>query len=125
MDKDSIKSVYKDIEPYITKDGSIIRELIHPSIHGNKRQSLAEATLPSGCTTKLHYHISSEEIYFVTAGHGLMRLEDREFDICKGDTLCIAAGSRHNLTNIGTQDLVILCSCCPPYSHDDTVLVAD
>ncbi len=31
------------IKPYITKDGSSIRELMHPEKHGNVKQSLAEA----------------------------------------------------------------------------------
>ena len=34
---------YRDIEPYVTKDGSEIRELMHPAVHGNEKQSLAEA----------------------------------------------------------------------------------
>jgi len=38
-------TIYEEIEPYITKDGSIIRELIHPAVHGNSNQSLAEATV--------------------------------------------------------------------------------
>ncbi len=45
-----LKTEYEKIEPYITKDGSIIRELMHPAVHGNSKQSLAEATVPAGGT---------------------------------------------------------------------------
>jgi hypothetical protein len=32
----------------VTKDGSGIRELMHPDRHGNRNQSLAEALVPPG-----------------------------------------------------------------------------
>ena len=57
------KTEFEKFEPYITKDGSIIRELMHPSVHGNPNQSLAEATVPAGGKTLLHKHRITEEIY--------------------------------------------------------------
>jgi len=56
---------YKDVQPYVTKDGSLIRELMHPDVHGNRQQSLAEAIVPVGFTTFLHKHLKSEEIYHI------------------------------------------------------------
>jgi len=41
-----MKSRHADAAPYVTKDGSEIRELMHPAVHGNRAQSLAEATVP-------------------------------------------------------------------------------
>ena len=49
-----IQSQYRAIEPYVTKDGSEIRELMHPTVHGNRQQSLAEATVAPGAQTALH-----------------------------------------------------------------------
>ena len=43
-----MKTRYADIPAYVTKDGSVIRELLHPDHHGNRQQSLAEATVPPG-----------------------------------------------------------------------------
>lgn len=60
--------------PFETKDGSEIRELMHPAVHGNRNQSLAEARVAPGQTTALHWHRESEELYHVTAGTGLMTL---------------------------------------------------
>jgi hypothetical protein len=31
----NMKSRYADIPAYVTKDGSEIRELMHPAVHGN------------------------------------------------------------------------------------------
>ena len=45
---------YKDIEAFVTKDGSVIRELMHPNVHGNCNVSFAEAVVAPGNTTHLH-----------------------------------------------------------------------
>ncbi|WP_244603401.1 hypothetical protein [Methanococcoides sp. NM1] len=65
---------YSQVEPFTTKDGSTIRELMHPNIGGSNSQSLAEATVPVGCKTLEHRHHGSEEIYHITTGSGLMTL---------------------------------------------------
>ena len=112
-----------DIAAYRTKDGSEIRELMHPDVHGNRQQSLAEATVPPGGRTLLHRHRLSEELYHVTAGRGVMTLGVRRFPIAAGDTVHIAPGTAHALENGGDQPLVVLCACSPAYRHDDTELL--
>lgn len=108
---------------YITKDGSTIRELMHPLQHGNGRQSLAEATVAPGGTTLLHRHQQSEEIYHVISGQGVMTLGDAQIKIRVGDSIRIAPGIAHAVHNNGETDLVFLCCCSPPYSHQDTELL--
>jgi len=114
---------YEEVNPYVTKDESVIRELMHPAQHTALNQSLAEAIVPVGVMTKRHYHRQSEELYHVTAGEGLMMLGDDQFSVAVGDTVCILPGTEHCIKNTGIQDLLILCSCSPAYSHEDTVLV--
>ena len=114
---------YNEVDPYITKDGSTIRELIHPDQHGVVKQSLAEAIVPAGSTTKRHYHGKSEELYYIIAGEGLMMLGDEQFTVTQGDTVCIPPKTEHCIQNSGEHELVILCCCSPAYSHDDTVLL--
>lgn len=114
---------YLEQTPFRTKDGSEIRELLHPSVHGNANQSLAEARVEPGATTALHRHLLSEEIYHVTAGEGLMTLGDQSFVVEPGDSICIAPGTAHRIRNAGSGVLVILCCCSPAYSHEDTELL--
>lgn len=114
---------YNDIKSYTTKDGSIIRELMHPAPHGNQNQSLAEAIVPAGTTTRLHLHQQSEELYHITAGKGVMQLGDEQFAVSVGDTILIPPATPHAITNSGNEELKILCCCAPPYSHDDTKLL--
>lgn len=113
---------YADIEPYVTKDGSVIRELMHPAVHGNRAQSFAEAIVPVGTATRLHRHGRSEEIYHIVAGWGRMTLGTERFEVSPGDTIAIPPRTPHRIENVGEEPLRILCACTPPYAHDDTQL---
>lgn len=114
---------YAQVPAYQTKDGSEIRELMHPAVHGNAHQSLAEATVPPGGATLLHRHRLSEELYHVTAGCGRLRLGDEEIEVGPGDTVCIPPGTAHALVNSGDTPLRVLCCCAPAYAHTDTELL--
>lgn len=115
-----IYSSYSAAPPYITKDGSIVRELMHPAVHGNRAQSLAEAIVPPGGETLLHQHLKAEELYHFTAGVGMMQFGDERFRVKAGDTVCIPLGTLHAIRNTGADALRVLCVCCPAYSHEDT-----
>ncbi len=109
---------YEDIEPFVTKDGSIIRELMRSPV-----QSLAEAIVPPGQTTFFHKHLRTEEFYHITEGVGLMHLGEEEFAVKAGDTMRIPSGTPHKIRNTGVGDLKIFCACSPPYEHEDTELI--
>src|SRR5512144_2316384 len=108
-------------EPFITADGSEIRELAGIPSGNAHNQSLAEATVPAGSDTIEHYHRESEEIYYFARGEGRMRLGDEEFTVNAGDCVVIPPGTRHKLW--AESELVLLCCCAPAYSHEDTVLL--
>jgi mannose-6-phosphate isomerase-like protein (cupin superfamily) len=110
------------VEPFITKDGSEIRELVGTPTGNSVNQSLAEATVPPGGETTEHFHRVTEEIYFFTHGSGRMRLGETVREVGPGDTVVIAPGLRHKLWSTGAEPLRLLCSCSPAYSHEDTVL---
>ena len=110
-------------EPFITADGSEIRELAGVPSGNAVNQSLAQASVPAGADTIEHYHRASEEIYYFTRGDGRMRLGDDEFAVRAGDCVVIPPGVRHKLW--AGSELVLLCCCAPPYSHDDTVLLEE
>jgi mannose-6-phosphate isomerase-like protein (cupin superfamily) len=104
--------------PFITKDGSTIRSLLDLSNAPVSNQSLAEATLPAGGATERHYHRLSEEIYYITAGRGIMEIEGAEQVVSPGDAILIPPGAWHQIR--ATEALEFLCCCAPPYSHEDT-----
>ena len=111
------------VAAFTTKDGSEIRELL---AHRNSRianQSLAEARLPVGASTTPHYHPKTEEIYYILAGEGRMRIDAETATVSPGDAIAISPGATHEITNTGQEPLVFLCCCAPGYEHSDTVLV--
>jgi mannose-6-phosphate isomerase-like protein (cupin superfamily) len=120
-----IKTRYKKIKPFVTKDGSLVRELMHPDVHGNATMSFAEAIVPVGGITLLHRHFRSEEIYHITQGEGRLFLEDKKCEVKAGDTILIPPGAAHKIKNTGKKQLKILCCSSPPYSHEDTELFSD
>ena len=102
------------VQPFRTKDGSTIRELMHGT-----NQSLAEATLAADQATQRHHHAASEELYSVLEGGGLMEIDGDERQVGPGDTILIPPGARHRFV-AGPGGARFLCCCSPPYSHDDT-----
>lgn len=109
---------------YVTRDGSEIREWVAPGAP-DRRQTLAEATVPAGGSTLAHYHRESEEIYLVTSGRGRLLLGDESAEVGPGDCVVIPAGVVHRLWADPDAPLVVVCSSVPPYSHEDTVLVEE
>ena len=114
-----------DAEPFVTADGSTIRELAGRVALPAAHQSLAEAKVPVGRATIAHYHVQAEELYFFTAGSGRLRIGDDERDVRAGDCAVIPPGAEHKLHNTGDEPLVLLCCCSPAYSHEDTVLTEE
>ncbi|HEY8628520.1 MAG TPA: cupin domain-containing protein [Gaiellaceae bacterium] len=107
-------------EPFVTADGSTIRELFGLPTGGVDHQSLAEATLAPGQATQRHYHRASEEIYVVLDGEGEMELDGERRRVDVGDAIAIPPGAWHELRAGGDRPLRILCCCAPPYRHEDT-----
>lgn len=109
--------------PFITKDGSQIRELLAHRNSSIRNQSLAEARIAPGLTTTPHYHPRTEEIYFIIAGTGKMMVNDHYRQVGPGDAIAIPPGAIHQICNTGEEELRLLCCCAPGYEHDDTVLL--
>ncbi len=112
-----------DTKPFITMDGSEIREILAHRNSCVRNQSLAEARIKPGKATTRHYHKKTEEIYYITEGKGFMDLDGKCFTVKPGDAIAILPGTAHQIKNTGKRDLVILCCCAPAYEDSDTVLL--
>ena len=109
--------------PFVTADGSTIREFLNPGLAPLRNMSLAEATLSPGQKTTRHYHPRAEEIYLVLQGSGLMEVAGDVAEVGPGDAIAIPNGLPHQITNNREEPLVFLCCCAPSYLHADTVLL--
>src|SRR5256885_9368101 len=92
-----------EMPPFLTKDGSEIRELLAYRNSAIRNQSLAEARIAVGSTTQEHYHPRAEEIYFITAGTGRMRIEGEIREVRPGDAIAIPPGQKHKIWNTGRE----------------------
>lgn len=111
-----------DVAAFVTKDGSEIRELLAHRNSAIRNQSLAEARLAPGASTREHYHLKTEEIYYITHGAGRIRIDSEVRAVAGGDAIAILPGQRHKLWNTGSEVLRLLCCCAPGYEHEDTVI---
>jgi mannose-6-phosphate isomerase-like protein (cupin superfamily) len=110
------------VSAYVTKDSSLICEIVHPQHTPARNQSLAEATVQPGCVTEAHFHTRSEEIYYILQGCGEVNIEGETRTLTQGDAVVITPGARHQIRNYGEVAFVFLCCCAPSYSHEDTTL---
>ena len=110
------------LKPFVTKDGSEIRELLAHRNSCIRNQSLAEARLAPGASTAGHHHVKTEEIYYILEGQGRVQVGDEYREVTVGDAVAVPPGSYHKITNTGEGVLKFLCCCTPGYEHEDTVL---
>ena len=108
-------------EPFTTKDGSTIRELLGLLTAPVRNQSLAEATLAPGQATARHYHRRSEEIYYLVEGRGEMEVDGERARVGAGDAILVPPEAWHQIRADGSGPLRFLCCCAPAYRHEDTL----
>jgi len=118
-----------NLKAFVTKDKSIIREFFHPHHETSEKApknigfSIALATVKPGKRTLEHIHETSAEFYYITRGIGVIQLDSRKKPLEENTLVYISPKTRHTVTNTGKDDLLILCICQPPYSHEDTQIV--
>ena len=104
--------------PFTTADGSTIRSILDRANSPVQRQSLAEAGLPPGGATQRHHHKRTEEIYFILEGRAQMEVDGESRQVAPGDAILLPPAAWHVIR--AKTHLRFLCSCAPPYSHEDT-----
>lgn len=65
---------------------------------------------PELCSTKYHSHSAQEEFFLILGGSGTLRLNGKEYKVCKGDFIAKPAGRgiAHQFINTGNEVLEIL-----------------
>ena len=111
-----------EVQEFITKDTSEIREILAPRNSAIRRQSLAEALVKPRMATEEHRHPNTEEIYYILSGQGRMRIDGEERDVAPLDGIAIPPGAAHKMWNTGDTDLIFLCCCVPAYTDEDTIM---
>ena len=71
---------------------------------------------------KSHKHLKHSEHVIVESGEGVMRLNDKEFNIKEGDVIYIPKNTVHSVIVKGKKPLKVLSIQSPFFNGDDRVL---
>lgn len=105
----------KDAHPFVAADLSEVRLLVDRANSAIASVSLAHATVAVGAETVWHRLDSTDEIYFILTGRGLVSVGDESREVRPGDTVWIPAGVPQKIRNLGPKPLAFLCACGPAY----------
>ena len=109
----------KDCREFIAGDDSILRELLHPEKTDLQiRYSLAHAEVRVGQMTRQH-KLKATEVYYITAGEGMMHIDDESFEVGPECAVYIGPNSMQYIENTGNCDLKFLCIVDPAWRKED------
>ena len=91
-------NVVKDNEVYVLTDNTVLKNLV-----------VSTTNLHPYKMTRGHKHEGQEEVYLFTEGAGIMWLDDKEFDVAKGDVVVIEDGVYHRVSNPNQVPLKFTC----------------
>ena len=117
--KDDVK------EPLETPAGELIYELIGASERSGAatKHSVADIVIPPGKSSDPHFHLESEETYYILRGKARMVIDGKEFQLEEGQACLIQPLERHQIWNDQVDDLQFIAVCAPAWNADDSVFV--
>ena len=68
----------------------------------------AKLTLPPGASIGPHEHLTEDEVYYITAGEGLLDDGETQTRVTVGDAILTGNGASHSIANTGETDLEFL-----------------
>ena len=114
--KETIKQLNLSDEFY-TPEGCYITEVSNTP--DDPDASIARARVRPGVTTRWHRLKGTAERYYIVEGRG--RVEVGKIppqEVKAGDVVLIPPMCRQRITNIGSEDLILLAICTPRFSND-------
>lgn len=95
-------------------------EQVTPLVAG-PQHSLAYVIIPPQAASRKHYHPQAEESYYVVSGVGRMEIEGQTVMLGAGDSVLIEANEWHQIWCAGTENLVFVVTCVPPWEAGNAV----
>lgn len=112
-----------DVQALESEHGETVYETVGHAAGGATSHSLAQIVLSPGCASQPHYHPTAEETYHILSGAGEIRIDDTRRAIKPGDSIYVAPGAVHQITNTGPDNLIFLAVCVPAWTPDNSVFV--
>jgi phosphonatase-like hydrolase len=89
-------------------DWGTLKWLANDHLSAGAAQTIGLCRIRPGCRNPVHYHPNCEEVLYMVAGEGQHSYNEASFTLCKGSTMRVPAGVRHNLSNTGNDDIICL-----------------
>jgi quercetin dioxygenase-like cupin family protein len=96
-----------DVEPIPLPAGSWSRMVLTDKTLGENSSSLGYSVFTPGCVTAMVSH-QTEEVAYVLAGSGELRLEGESVPFAAGEGLFIPPDTWHAVANTGDEDVVMV-----------------
>ena len=81
--------------------------------------SIARARIEPGVTSRWHRLNAISERYYILEGKGIVETGDHPpTEVGPGDIVLIPPMCRQRIENVGSEDLIFLAICSPPFSID-------
>lgn len=94
------------------------------NLGGTQKHSFAYVVIPSGCSSRLHYHPSDEETYYVLKGKGRMTINGKEHKVTPGDAILIHPPEKHQIFSDGADGpLEFIVVSAPAWQPSGTVFL--
>ena len=69
--------------------------------------NFSQATFAPGQIAEAHAHEDMCEVFFVSAGSGVIRIDGREYDLIFGVCVAVEPEETHEIINTGTKNLIL------------------
>jgi mannose-6-phosphate isomerase-like protein (cupin superfamily) len=104
-----------ECEEFLAGDHTRLRELLHPArAPVNVGYSLAHGTLAPGAHSKRH-RLSSSEVYYFLAGHGVFSIDDQTSTIGPGMVVYVPPDAEQWVENLSDSTMAFLCLVDPAW----------
>jgi mannose-6-phosphate isomerase-like protein (cupin superfamily) len=113
-----------DCPEFTANDGCQIREWLHPKNDSIELPySIAMATVAIGQQSYKH-KLEQAEVYLITAGKGLMHIDDEKREVKVGDAVYIEPLRTQWIENISEEVLCFTAIVNPPWSKEADIRIA-
>ena len=101
----------------ITKENSNFRSVVHTGVYSQ----IVVMNIPIGGEIGEEIHKKIDQLLFIVKGRGMAFLEKEKKAVVEHDVVFVHAGTKHNLINIGEEDLKLFTVYSPPGHPKGTV----
>jgi mannose-6-phosphate isomerase-like protein (cupin superfamily) len=80
--------------------------------------SVKQEKMPAGTSEKLHFHKAAEQFFYILKGEAVLYINEDKFLVKQGESISIAPGSRHFISNESPEEIEFLVISNPPTDQD-------